>query len=66
MTIERSGVVRVERSPLSSTGFVRTTYDADGEVIATEEVTPASMPALPADPLLDADDPRDTTTIRRT
>ena len=47
----------------------RTSYDADGNVTSVEQLTGLPIPEpepLPADPLLDAVDPRDTTRIRRT
>ena len=46
----------------------RTTYDADGNVTNTEQLTglPVVVVPLPTDPLLDATDPRDTTKLRRT
>ena len=46
----------------------RTTFDADGNVTSVEQLTglPVVVVPLPTDPLLDATDPRDTTTIRRT
>jgi YD repeat-containing protein len=46
----------------------RTTYDSDGNVTATEQLTglPVVVVPLPTDPLLDATDPRNTTKLRRT
>jgi len=46
----------------------RTTFDADGNVTSTEQLTglPVVVVPLPTDPLLDATDPRDTTKLRRT
>ncbi len=46
----------------------RTTFDADGNVTSTEQLTGLAVVVvpLPTDPLLDATDPRDTTKLRRT
>lgn len=44
----------------------RTTYDADGNVTSTEQLTGLPIRPLPTDPLLDATDPRNTTKLRRT
>lgn len=66
MTITPSGATQVVPDDNDPTTGQRVTVDADGQVVSSEPVTGLPMPPIPADELLDATDPRDTSQIRRT